>query len=68
VAVLCRVMGVSASAYYAWANPPENTEKTKQRAALEAKAKELFYENRQTYGYRRLSDALHPKGIKARSV
>jgi transposase InsO family protein len=59
------VTGVSASAYYAWANTPENTEKAKQKTALEAKAKELFYEHRQTYGYRRLSDALCKTGIKS---
>jgi transposase InsO family protein len=58
-------MEVSASAYYAWANTPENTEKTKQKAVLETKATELFYGHKQIYGYRRLSDALDKVGIKS---
>jgi putative transposase len=59
-------MEVSASAYYSWAKKPEDTDKTRQREALEVKARQLFDGHKQTYGYRRLSDALHPKGIKAR--
>jgi hypothetical protein len=35
-------MQVSTSAYYAWAQASENTEKVKQKAALEAKVRQLF--------------------------
>jgi putative transposase len=59
-------MEVSASAFYTWLKTPEDSEKAQRKSALEAKASEIFIGHRQTYGYRRLSDALHPKGIKAR--
>jgi len=51
-------MQVSTSAYYAWVQAPENTDKMKKKAALEAKALELFEVNKKCYGSRRLSDAL----------
>jgi transposase InsO family protein len=58
-------MEVSASAFYAWVKLPEDTDKTRQREALEAKASELFNDHKQAYGYRRLSDALGKAGIKS---
>jgi putative transposase len=58
-------MEVSASAFYAWAKKPEDTDKTRQREALEAKARQLFDGHQQTYGYRRLSDALGKAGMKS---
>ena len=63
ITVLCRVMEVSASAFYAWAKKPEDTDKTRQREALEAKARQLFDDHKQIYGYRRLSDALGKAGM-----
>lgn len=63
--VLCRVMEVSTSAFYAWINAPKDTDKTQQKAALEAKARQLFDGHKQTYGYRRLSDALGKAGMKS---
>jgi hypothetical protein len=38
---------------------PENTDKTKQKDALEAKAREFFEANKQSDGSRRLSDTLN---------
>jgi hypothetical protein len=61
--VLCKVMEVSA--YYAWVKTPEHTDKTRQKAVLEAKARQLFDDHKQTYGYRRLSDALGKAGMKS---
>jgi transposase InsO family protein len=58
-------MGVSTSAYYAWVKTPGHTDKTRQKAVLEAKARQLFYDRKQTYGYRRLSDALGKAGMKS---
>jgi putative transposase len=58
-------MGVSPSAYYAWVKTPGHTDKTRQKAVLEAKARQLFDDHKQTYGYRRLSDALGKAGIKS---
>ena len=58
-------MEVSASAFYSWAKKPEDTDKTRQREALEVKARQLFDGHKQTYGYRRLSDALGKAGMKS---
>jgi putative transposase len=63
VRVLCRVMEVSTSAYYAWTKQPEISEKTVQTTRLEAKVHELFDEFRQSYGSRRLSDELRKAGF-----
>ncbi|MEQ1546883.1 IS3 family transposase [Methyloglobulus sp.] len=65
VTVLCRVMEVSSSAFYTWLKTPGDSEKAQRKAALEAKASQLFEDHRQTYGYRRLSDALGKAGIKS---
>jgi hypothetical protein len=35
-------MEVSASAFYSWLKTPEDSEKAKRKAALEAKARQLF--------------------------
>jgi hypothetical protein len=61
-------MEVSASAYYAWVKTPEHTDKTRQKAVLEVKARQLFDGHKQTYGYRRLSDALGKVGLKSDTV
>jgi transposase InsO family protein len=58
-------MAVSTSAYYAWVKTPEETDKIKQKSVLEAKARQLFDEHKQTYGYRRLCDALRKAGLKS---
>jgi|CXWL01.1.fsa_nt_gi transposase InsO family protein len=58
-------MEVSASAFYAWLKTPADTDKTQQKAALEAKARQLFDDHKHTYGYRRLSDALGKAGLKS---
>ena len=63
VTVLCRVMQVSTSAFYMWLKAP--SDKNKQMEKLEAKACQLFNEYKQTYGYRRLSDALTKAGMKS---
>jgi len=58
-------MEVSASAFYAWLKTPTDTDKTQQKAVLEAKARQLFDGHKHTYGYRRLSDALGKAGLKS---
>jgi putative transposase len=63
VAVLCRVMKVGARAFYTWLKTPEDSEKALRKAALEAKARQLFDDHRHPYGYRRLSGALGNSGI-----
>ena len=63
--VLCRVMQVSTSAYYAWQQEADSPDKAHQREQLETKVIELFETNKKVYGSRRLSDALKTEGIHA---
>ena len=56
-------MQVSTSAYYAWIKQPETTDKAIQEELLEAKMSQLFYDHKQAYGSRRLSDALKKAGF-----
>lgn len=65
VTVLCRVMQVSTSAYYAWKKQPDWAEKAQQRELLEIKTRELFEKSKCSYGTRRLSDALNKAGYQA---
>jgi putative transposase len=58
-------MEVGASAFYSWAKKPEDTDKLRQGAALDAKASEIFIDHKQTYGYRRLSNELGKAGMKS---
>lgn len=57
-------MRVSTSAFYAWSKAPENTDKKTLQKQLEARAIELFDENKKTYGSRRLSDAFIKEDIQ----
>ena len=65
VTVLCRVVGVSTSAFYEWFKNPGDTDRIRKREALEGEVRQLFYEYKQIYGYRRLSDALGKVGMKS---
>ena len=58
-------MEVSTSAFYAWLKTPEDSDKAQRKAVLEAKARQLFNDHKQTYGYRRLSNELGKAGIKS---
>ncbi len=64
VAVLCRVMQVSTSAYYAGSKQPETTEKTNENKKLETKIRQILDDFKQTYGSRRLVGELHKAGFK----
>ena len=58
-------MEVSSSAFYSWLKTPEDSEKAQRKAALETKARQLFNDHKQTYGYRRLSNELGKVGMKS---
>jgi putative transposase len=58
-------MQVSSSAFYAWAKRPESSGKTKEKAGLEAKLRQIFDDNKQVYGSRRISKELKKIGIIA---
>jgi len=58
-------MAVSTSAFYAWNQQPEITDKKKQTQAFDAKVQSIFEENRKVYGSRRISNRLKELGINA---
>jgi hypothetical protein len=58
-------MEVSASAFYVWLKTPADTDKVRQKEELEAKARQLFNDHKQTYGYRRLSNELGKAGMNS---
>ena len=58
-------MRVSTSAYYAWVNSPDRQDRAKEESELKETIKQIFYENKQVYGTRRISDSLSKLGIKA---
>ena len=63
VTVLCRVMGVSASAYYAWCQAKCAGVDIRQDQYLADKVRQIFVENKCSFGSRRLSDRLKKQGI-----
>ena len=60
--MMCRVMGVSRSGYYAWRNRPKS-KRSIENQALSQQIKEIFYESKQTYGSPRITGALKARGI-----
>jgi hypothetical protein len=57
-------MLVSTSAFYAWSKMPEDTDKQVLQKQLEARALQLFDENKKIYGSRRLSEAFIKEDIR----
>ena len=61
VAVLCRVLGVSRSGYYAWLKRPMCPRKVEDEQ-ISTQIRELHEESRQTYGSPRIHEALLVRG------
>ena len=62
VARMCRVLGISRSAYYAWRAAPES-QRQKADKALSERLKDVFENSQQTYGSRRIRAALRQAAI-----
>jgi putative transposase len=62
IATLCRVLGVSASGYYAWATRPASARATAD-ADLSAQIRAIHERSRGTYGERRVHAELSAAGI-----
>jgi putative transposase len=62
ITTLCRVLGVSASGYYAWAVRPASAHATAD-AALSAQIRAIHERSRRTYGERRIHAELTDLGI-----
>lgn len=63
VARLCRVLGVSRSAYYAWQKQPTSP-RTQANGELAKQVQTVFDASQQTYGSRRIRMALRGQGIR----
>ena len=63
VSMLCRVLKVSKSGYYAWKRRPPS-KRSRQGAALTEKIREVHQRSRQTYGYPRVHAELHALGVR----
>ncbi len=62
VAMLCRMLGVSKSGYFAWRSRPPS-ERRRQDALLTEKIREVHSRSRETYGYPRIHAELSSLGI-----
>lgn len=63
IATLCRVLGVSASGYYAWTTRPASARATAD-AALSAQIRAIHQRSRETYGERRIHAELLDRGVR----
>ncbi len=61
VAVMCRVLGVSRSGFYAWRTRPPSA-RTQADAALQTRIKHIHAHSRGTYGRPRIHASLHAEG------
>ena len=63
--MLCRVMNVSKSAYYAWKeSTPKRQQREQEEMMVANKLRQLFNDNRCVYGSRRLTNILKTQGIQ----
>ena len=58
VTVLCRVMGVSTSAFYTWCSNPDDSHKKQLDQVLAKRVQQIFAENKCSFGSRQLADRL----------
>jgi putative transposase len=63
VAMLCRILGVSKSDYYAWRNRSPSR-RTRQDALLTEKIREIHSRSRESYGYPRVHAELRSLGVR----
>ena len=63
VLVMCNVLKVSSSGYYAWRGRPESRRSREDRK-LKAIIRSVYEESRQTYGSPRILDELRDQGIR----
>jgi len=61
VVLMCKVLQVSSSAYYAWRKLPEPQRKRENRALI-PRVREIHVQMRESYGTRRMADELCKRG------
>ncbi len=67
VTLLCRMLGVSRSGYYAWRNRPPSR-RSREDATITAKIHEIHRRSRQTYGSPRVHAELRALGTRCGRV
>jgi transposase InsO family protein len=65
VVVLCDVLSVSRSGFYAWAKRPAESGRSRRRAELAEHVRAAHADSRRTYGSPRVTKALKASGVKA---
>jgi len=63
VALLCRMLGVSRSGYYAWRKRPPS-KRRREDATLTEKIRRVHERSRRTYGYPRIHTELRALGVR----
>jgi putative transposase len=63
VTLMCKVLDVSPSGYYAWRGRPESARSRADRL-LKADIRSIFVESRETYGSPRIHDELRDRGVR----
>jgi len=63
IAMLCRMLGVSKSGYYAWRSRSPS-KRSREDATLTKKIREIHGRSRQTYGYPRVHAELRSLGVR----
>ncbi len=64
VALLCRMLGISRSGYYAWRSRPPSLKRSREDATLIAKIHEIHRRSRETYGSPRVHAELRALGTR----
>jgi transposase InsO family protein len=61
VKIMCRVLNISVSSYYQWRKRPLSA-RTQENEQLGSRIQQIYNDNRQLYGSRRVTAALHKQG------
>ena len=67
IKILCKVLKVSRSSYYAWLNRPESA-RSKENSCISELIKEIWLKSKKRYGYPKITAELKKQGISISST